>query len=1163
MADFLDEARGRTESVSQLIEEEVGEYGEQFLLSSLTARREDINNAISSGKTTYATTLLNKVSPGNRVLFPARIESTSRYPRLLQLQPYALSSFSGESMQPVAVNATVFYSLDAFDIQFPILANFLATIRDSNDPVPPIPATAAASLRPEYRTAQSNVARVSAVTATATAQFQGLLGELGAAIAPDEAGERTTGELFSSFSEVGFWSTLTGVDAEQQNLINLAIDTYLWYFYASYISNAPSTESADPETIATQGTLRDIAQIFVDHRARKYILEAIRNRVSEITNQTRARATSGRDEVSLTPPSFPDNLTPEEADRVRARIQRDRSEIRGEITQAIREQGGEDPPLPEQARLRRFAEQCFLLDYLPDYAKINQDRNPTYVHESTAEPDFHMLHGRTETIINKLMYNPQLELLDNMRPSEFSGLVPQIRLYKVFSELNADGSRGQSYEQEIPFGGSVSPGEVASMINNSFDRGQGVGLKSFDWRLEGQNPFTARRDIFGELKLFFQNLDELVKPRSTRALFNDGTEGTDKTFRYVDLVNIGLTPQNRNSQTAFVWNPDYYQIKVDVGWASPDGALNTNLFQDPLMATAIEQSRMTLFLSAVDHTIDINDQGNVNLSIEYIAYQEASYQDADSDILSDRVTRDRRLRSLKTIQTARASGCSAEQLSELRQEYTEDVRAENFRNYSRIIKTLFDKERIFFTMVNTIVLDSYINDGRTQSSQPLVDRVFGAPSPVDVRANTATNAPVGSDRAPGTLDGSSPPRNEEELRKRLQDLSYDENQDVHALQFFYFGDLLQIALEQINSSTSGTEEQLSSESKVEKDLQILLGPMSYLETVGRGDSARSNLVYDINLADIPISVNYYIDWFLGAVIAQERTIYPLLNFIRDVANNLLGNMMRTQCHGLNNVERENLQLRTSFFNASGVDPLGEAKNMLAEPNPNDIDRTPGGAPTYRDLEGSETRINVDKLFQARESPLPLRPPRPGRRSTKYMLLYAMAPGTTENLTGNPAADKLRGIYHLGIGRDRGILNSIKFNKTDIAGLREARLENSFLNQMTGLAILSNVYDVEIKCAGNTMFYPGMKIYLDPRGLSPGIGSPATPGSTSNVLGIGGYHTIHKVRSYVESGKFETTIDAIFESAARSLTPGSTAGSEQEEGAQSGCDESIGESIRDG
>ena len=93
-----------------------------------------------------------------------------------------------------------------------------------------------------------------------------------------------------------------------------------------------------------------------------------------------------------------------------------------------------------------------------------------------------------------------------------------------------------------------------------------------------------------------------------------------------------------------------------------------------------------------------------------------------------------------------------------------------------------------------------------------------------------------------------------------------------------------------------------------------------------------------------------------------------------------------------------------------------------------------------------------------------------------------------------------------------------------------------------------------------MFYPGMKIYLDPRGLSPEIGNPATEGTVSNVLGIGGYHTIYKVRSYVESGKFETTIDAVFESAARSLYPATFPTTDEERETQSDCDQSIGESI---
>ena len=122
---------------------------------------------------------------------------------------------------------------------------------------------------------------------------------------------------------------------------------------------------------------------------------------------------------------------------------------------------------------------------------------------------------------------------------------------------------------------------------------------------------------------------------------------------------------------------------------------------------------------------------------------------------------------------------------------------------------------------------------------------------------------------------------------------------------------------------------------------------------------------------------------------------------------------------------------------------------------------------------------IDKDFQSDSGFAD--PPRRQQRATNYMLLYAMAPGTTEELKGNEfpitspisdPGDRSRGIYHFGIAKDRGILQSIRFDKTDLAGLREARFENSFLNQLTGLAILSNVYDVEIKVQETQCFILG-------------------------------------------------------------------------------------------
>ena len=62
----------------------------------------------------------------------------------------------------------------------------------------------------------------------------------------------------------------------------------------------------------------------------------------------------------------------------------------------------------------------------------------------------------------------------------------------------------------------------------------------------------------------------------------------------------------------------------------------------------------------------------------------------------------------------------------------------------------------------------------------------------------------------------------------------------------------------------------------------------------------------------------------------------------------------------------------------------------------------------------------------------------------------------------------------------------------------------------------------------------MKIYINPLGLSPNFGNPSIRGSASNVLGIGGYHVITKVHSYIERGLYVTKLTAIWESGGASL-----------------------------
>ena len=93
-------------------------------------------------------------------------------------------------------------------------------------------------------------------------------------------------------------------------------------------------------------------------------------------------------------------------------------------------------------------------------------------------------------------------------------------------------------------------------------------------------------------------------------------------------------------------------------------------------------------------------------------------------------------------------------------------------------------------------------------------------------------------------------------------------------------------------------------------------------------------------------------------------------------------------------------------------------------------------------------------------------------------------------------------------------------------IREARF---FRHGNDGLMQLSAVYKVSLDMIGNTLYYPGMEVFIDPVGFL-GANQDADPriiNSVANKLGFGGYHLVTSVKSSIAPGKFTTTVDALF------------------------------------
>ena len=1148
------------------------EFGEQFTEAYIKELRDEllgdfsVPGSLASNRDRYARDMLNPYEMGIRNFARTAPSEREFSTRSVALLPEVRSlGDSSAALRNKALNSYCFWSFDRDDRN---------SIDVDNTTAPPERQGPAAVMPDQIRNAQLQVPATDALREMLTQKIQSSLAEAVGSmgdLARDSFGDSIRDDLRGVKNFFGL-DPAPGYEmsAGTLSVADLTLDNFYWFYYSVYQNRRYITPISDPAVTAgpapsAPGLVIDIygdegmrinqlVALYAAQRGRDIALQID----NELIEQSIRSPDPGIDGATLTEGGSYDANARAYAEQALTRVGGD---------------GTEDLDAEQLARLKRLAEQAFLIDYLPEFAALNQNKRTPLYADPQGRRYFSMVHGQTDTIVNKLLYNGSIQSLEKLLPSEISGLVPQIRLYKIFYDILENGQRGATYEQEVPFEAHVDPQSITSMTNTGIQRGEGAGIVSFDWKLEGQNPFTARRDIYAELKLYFQSMEDFIRR------VNLPTVGRgNRPFSYVDLVNIGLVEKT----TALAWNPDYFKLKIETGWVPPaeDVFVGTAEERQEKQA-AVKASRMSMYLTAIDHNIEVNEFGNVSLTIEYIAWQEGSYFDADSDVLADRNALTARLLRRKKLLDAAAT-CNEDYIASLTREYQLKIRDEKYNSWQRIMKELYQNNRIFYVPVNTVALNSYINHGRTnfKGIRGLLQNP-ASPSPIN---NLNLAAASGEADIEAHLGVTPPAEGQEEdtILKRLTELTYDDAGVQTSVQFFYFGDLMEIALSNISETLANAPPGTDVQGKLDKKMRFIMGPISFKKMTSNADmempttaeqiqrlrdgqppapepESQSSIVYNINIADIPISVNYFVEWFINQALSQERSFYPFLAFVRDLASKLIRSVMSEQGQSFQNIARQNLQLRTLFFSGkAGRDEGGNPEDLLEDRMnvlPIGSDQCCGGAP-----EGTYSRIDLDDAFnynrtRLRGSPLLTRPDR-GDEAFHYMLMYAITTEAAQNLEGDPVEDAQKGIYHLAIAQDRGILKKVDFTKTNIAGLREARFENDLIGSATGLSILANVYDIKVKMVGNTGFYPGMKMFLDPAGLGGNIGSPTKRGDPAYKLGIGGYHTIYRVESYIESGKFETTLHAIFEgtggpAALGFNSPNETAEVEEDPTAESG------------
>jgi hypothetical protein len=882
------------------------------------------------------------------------------------------------------------------------------------------------------------------------------------------------------------------------------------------------------------------------------------------------------------------------------------------------------------ARGLRESAQCVLRLSIGDYIQAHQITSDDAQDSPISmlpryDPHIFLSYGNATTLINKLAYCKGGQNFLDVQTHQISQLVPMVRLFKCYYGVEGEVAK----EIEINFGkgflNSTSPGETVLQSRS------GVGIKSFDWKLNATNPFTVKNDIEVTLVLFFESFAELLKPLEGTDLIS----GTPEWFQYQELL---LRPEVDRPADPFaerpapgcpednntVYDPRFYEIKALVGWAPPptlEGASETLL-------ESIKSQKLPLFLTLIDHEFSFTQEGTFELSITYRARMEGIETDPRMDILSTKKSKEQINTTLKNIENLRKT-CGSEKLIEREKKAIaklikkdHDLLSESLINdlqtkiyFTRMDKADFDSGMLHNSLgmahaPNITGLKVFKEDilkairHRQESWQEEVQKEvlgrlakdFDTTTPSYEKEKKGQTSKWNTEKGYILLDppGRPPGATERNRKARPETYAHEITSTEIVIPWFYFGDLVDAVVKRcysVDIAKSASNSGAFSSVELE-NLIFLFSSFPVIEVDQNGVVKYINA----NLADVPISLELFNQWYLAKVRRANRQNYPILEFLRDFISDVVVGTLNKDCYdspefrnawfGATDISKD-LRLSsqkalgtemTQYYGSSeegrvraaGDATLYEIPHLIMKTavlsipsisnsgDPEKQDRTMLGPNPLHDLR-LWTDDSHDGLYAAALIDIDLAHPSElnlAKRSTSFTqslknsyhlnVFYLLNSDSYANFrpinswedTTREERDKKNGVFHLYLGADRGLVKSVSFSKVSAQYLREARIQQESLNP---LAQLAATYNVNLKLIGNTIFWPGQYIFVNPIGFGNGLGQPDSCGTISNQLGLGGYHLITQVNNFIENGKFETEVKALFEFSGdgRPSIPGAT------------------------
>jgi len=815
----------------------------------------------------------------------------------------------------------------------------------------------------------------------------------------------------------------------------------------------------------------------------------------------------------------------------------------------------------------KFKEQCYLLANVFNLAQENK-YPPAIKCLPTEHPQRVLLVNSDQTygFLNKLVMDGSQAAYYKMTPADLSSLQPMIRLYKVEYE------KGGKAEREVLMQFETTTTLPSDALKARKTRGVGSGIKSFNFTYDGSNPFAAKKSIKATLKIYANNFDELMKMRESKMLvqgdyrkvlsraeranaeiFGTGpkkpTYYTSK-YRYIDLAlkTGGTTKNNTKCNTKYEANINHaklnFRLKAVVGWAAPKawrmhgglpGLEHGSFLATKEMRRAIYNSYVTLNLTPTVHNFEFGQDGTVVLTINYLAYIDDYFEQNSFNIFSDRQSMSFFTVREMALKTAKNS-CD-KTTENFKKRWGEMIMKEKQTAIQSIIRALLDTDKIKYVEYGYDSIRTFMSKGpfaEEKTSTPKVLSQVGAESAM--LGNTAVL--LNKYTKPATRAGAVGVLDKAQLTAALT--AVDPN--TVYIPFFYISDLLgavtqliDLNLQYVNTNLRKMvadaqkpnwnlgfasaekqaalkldacyvdlkEQELRRQLENFRKMRIVLGPCEIVNHAAKGAQVAVQSK-TVSFGDMPISVKYFVEFLTERMASKDRVIYPLGKFMNDLFNNLVRNFLNDDTCFIYPVKQK------TIVNQSVITSYGQN-------NQDEITYTAcmNAKASAKGLIGNDTDVSLLEGKLNISGPSDMRSSGGFHNEINYMVYSAGRSQPKELMNGDREEDLARGVHHYQVGRRKGMIKEIKLSKTQTSGLAELRFEQ---DGYEGLKQLRVIYDVEIDAYAMPKAFPGVYLYVDPKGFAPNANT--TPNDPMNLseYGIGGYYMVYKSEHRFAAGQ---------------------------------------------